>query len=350
MRQRSRAISTPESGTVDTETFRVAQSSIWVIAWSSRSIGGHDPSGSSERAIRVSSPIPIHVVDAFTDVAFRGNPAAVCLIDGPREDAWLQAVAAEMNLAETAFVWREGDALRIRWFTPTVEVPLCGHATLASAHVLYELGRVSADASMVFEAPSGRLSAAREGEWIRLDFPALPPRAQPRTPPDGLIRALGLETVRAPRAPRVYEVPRPGATDGPSWLVELESAAALRAVVPRFRELLEIEGHAVILTAPGEAGADFVSRFFAPRVGIDEDPVTGSAHCTLAPFWCARLGRDELTGRQLSQRTGTLRVRHHGDRVELLGRAVTVLGGAGSEGRSCRRRIAEPAGVPRPLA
>ena len=269
----------------------------------------------------MAKPVPIHQVDAFTDVAFRGNPAAVCLLDAPRDAAWMQSVAAEMNLAETAFVWREAEAYRLRWFTPAVEVPLCGHATLAAAHVLYETARAKPDAEIAFDTLSGRLLAAREGDWLRLDFPALPPRAEPCAPPAGLLAALGLA------AALVHEVPRPNASDGPSWLVELGSPAELLAVRPDFAALRNVAGHAVILTARGNAEHAFVSRFFAPKAGVDEDPVTGSAHCSLAPFWCARLGRDELTGLQLSQRTGVVRVRLRGARVHLLGRAVTVLRG-----------------------
>jgi PhzF family phenazine biosynthesis protein len=268
--------------------------------------------------------VPIHQVDAFTDAPFLGNPAAVCLLDAPRDAPWMQAVAAEMNLAETAFVWPEGGAFGLRWFTPAVEVPLCGHATLASAHVLYDTGRVREDAAIAFDSHSGRLAAEREGAWIRLDFPALPPREMPCAPPPGLLDALGLN---AASGARVHEVPRPNATDGPSWLVELASVAALRAVQPDFPALRSVAGHAVILTARGEGEYDFVSRFFAPKAGVDEDPVTGSAHCSLAPFWCARLGREELTGQQLSQRTGVVRVRRRGGRVHLLGHAVTVLRG-----------------------
>lgn len=270
----------------------------------------------------MSGRIPLHQVDAFTHEPFRGNPAAICLPDGPRATAWMQAVAAEMNLAETAFVWRERDAYRLRWFTPTVEVPLCGHATLASAHVLWRIGAEPAGAPIAFETLSGRLVAAAEDDWIRLDFPALPPRDTPCSPPAGLLEALG-----SPPA-RVHEVPRPKAADGPSWLVELESEAAVAGLRPDFRALAALPGHAVIATARGELeGRDFVSRFFAPKAGIDEDPVTGSSHCSLAPFWCARLGRGELVGLQLSARTGIVRVRRRGERIDLLGRAVTVLQG-----------------------
>lgn len=264
--------------------------------------------------------VPLHQVDAFSHVPFRGNPAAVCLLDEPREAAWMQSIAAEMNLAETAFVWRERGAYGLRWFTPAVEVPLCGHATLASAHVLYETGREKPDAAIAFDTLSGRLVAVRESDWIRLDFPALPPRAE-APPPPGLLAALGLAEAR------VCEVPRPAASDGPSFLVEVESAEALRAVEPDFRALARAPGHAVIVTARGSGEYDFVSRFFAPKAGVDEDPVTGSAHCSLAPYWCARLGRSELTGLQLSQRSGVVRVRSRGERVDLLGRALTVLRG-----------------------
>lgn len=267
-------------------------------------------------------PLLLHQVDAFTNEPFRGNPAAVCLLDGPRDAAWMQAVAAEMNLAETAFVSPEKGVHRLRWFTPAVEVPLCGHATLASAHVLWNVGAVAARDEIRFETLSGRLTAALEGDWIRLDFPALPPRNEPCAPPDGLLAALGVE------AARVHEVPRPNASDGPSWLVELASEAELLALRPDFRALAAIAGHAVIATARGtDAGRDYVSRFFAPKLGIDEDPVTGSAHCSLAPFWCARIGRDALTGVQLSARTGIVRVRTRGARVEMSGQAVTVLRG-----------------------
>ncbi len=272
----------------------------------------------------MTKPIPLHQVDAFTDVPFRGNPAAVCLLDAPRDAAWMQAVAAEMNLAETAFLWPEGSAQRLRWFTPAVEVPLCGHATLASAHVLYETGRAPAHAALAFDTLSGRLTAEREDAgWIRLDFPALPPRPEPCTPPAGLMAALGLGTSAA----TVHEVPRPNASDGPSWLVVLPSPAALRAVAPDYRALARVAGHAAIVTAPGEGAHDFVSRFFAPKAGVDEDPVTGSAHCSLAPYWCERLGREELTGLQASARSGVVRVRRRGARVHLLGQAVTVLRG-----------------------
>ena len=281
------------------------------------------------RGIRLgdmTTPPAIYQIDAFTNVPFRGNPAAVCVLAAPREADWMQAVAAEMNLAETAFVWPANGALGLRWFTPAVEVPLCGHATLASAQALWESERAPKDAPIAFDTKSGRLTAEREGDgWIRLDFPALPPRAEAcEAPPAGLLAALG---IAGTAGVRVHEVPRPNASDGPSWLVLLESNAALRALAPDFRALRGVAGHAVIATARGEGEHDFASRFFAPKAGVDEDPVTGSAHCSLAPFWCTRLGRSELTGIQLSPRTGIVRVHARGERVHLLGQAVTVLRG-----------------------
>ncbi len=208
---------------------------------------------------------------------------------------------------------------------PYALVPLCGHATLAAAHVLWETERVPAATAIAFETLSGRLGAERESDgWIRLDFPALPPQREVCAPPPGLLSALGLPSAAALG---VYEVPRPSASDGPSWLVELTSLAALRALAPDFRALRAVAGHAVIATARGEGEHDFASRFLAPKAGVDEDPVTGSAHCSLAPFWCARLGRSELCGVQLSARTGVVRVRARGARVHLLGEAVTVLRG-----------------------
>ncbi len=262
--------------------------------------------------------VPLFQVDAYTDTPFRGNPAAVCLLDGPRDERWMQSVAAEMNLAETAFLWPEGDAHRLRWFTPTVEVPLCGHATLASAHVLYETARAKPDATLAFDTHSGRLLAAREGDWLRLDFPALP--SQQGAPPAGVIEALGVVPARTARVPR--------GADDPNWIVEVASAAEVREAKPRFAGLLAPGVHGVILTAASdERACDFVSRFFVPSAGIDEDPVTGSAHCALTPYWCARFGRSELTGHQVSKRGGVVRVRLRGERVDLLGRAVTVLRG-----------------------
>jgi predicted PhzF superfamily epimerase YddE/YHI9 len=252
------------------------------------------------------APVPILQVDAFTSEPFKGNPAAVCILPEPRQDAWMQAVAAEMNLSETAFLLREGDDWRLRWFTPTVEVDLCGHATLASAHVLLEQ-----DGAVRFLTRSGELTARRNGSWIELDFPSLP--AETAAAPDGLAEALGANPVHVGKSRFDY-------------VAELRSekeVRVLRVDIPRLRT---VEARGVIVTSRGR-DYDFVSRFFAPRAGVDEDPVTGSAHCCLAPYWSERLGKTELTGYQASARGGVVQVRLEGDRVILRGQAVTVLRG-----------------------
>jgi len=258
--------------------------------------------------------IAIHTVDAFTAEPFRGNPAAVCLLAAPRDAGWMQSVAAEMNLAETAFVHPEGGALRLRWFTPKVEVDLCGHATLAAAHVLWQTGRLGPGERARFETRSGALVAARRGDEIELDFPATPVHAA--KPPPELLPALRI----APGAARFTGRSRF------DWLVEVGSEAEVRALAPDFALLRPVGGRGVIVTsAAAAAGFDFVSRFFAPAAGIDEDPVTGSAHCALAPYWGGRLRRDAMAGWQASARGGAVGVRLAGDRVLLYGRAVTVL-------------------------
>lgn len=259
--------------------------------------------------------VPIYCVDAFTERPFAGNPAAVCILSDDRPDAWLQSVAAEMNLSETAFLRKEGDGWRLRWFTPTVEVDLCGHATLAAAHALWEAGLAREAAPLVFRTKSGALAAVRRGEAIELDFPAEP--AAPATPPRGLLEALGVEALSVAR-------------NRLDFLVELDSEDRLRRIQPRFPALAEACGKArgVIVTAPSRAPEfDFVSRYFAPSFGIDEDPVTGSAHCCLGPFWAARLGKSALIGFQASRRGGVVGVRVADSRVFLGGRAVTVLRG-----------------------
>jgi PhzF family phenazine biosynthesis protein len=258
--------------------------------------------------------LPIVQVDAFTAEPFAGNPAAVCVLPAPRDERWMQAVAREMNLSETAFLVRRGDgAFDLRWFTPVAEVELCGHATLASAHVLWSEGHLPAGETARFQTRSGELRATARAPWIELDFPATVPA--PATAPPGLGAALGVEPVAV-------------LTSRFDFLVELDSEAAVRALAPDFRALRSLGVRGVIATAPAvTAGFDFVSRFFAPGVGVDEDPVTGSAHCALAPFWGARLGRAEMTGYQASARGGVVRVRLAGDRVILAGQAVTVLRG-----------------------
>jgi PhzF family phenazine biosynthesis protein len=260
---------------------------------------------------------PLYLIDAFTDAPFRGNPAAVCWLGQPAPDSWMQALATELNQAETAFLVPEGDWFRLRWFTPVAEVDLCGHATLASAHFLWTTGRLARPEIARFETRSGRLTAtATAGGGITLDFPASVP--VPVDPPPSLLSTLGVAT-GATWSNRAAQ---------PDLLVLLDRAVEVRSLNPDLVALKRIDARGVIVTAPGDQpGIDFVSRFFAPRFGVDEDPVTGSAHCSLAPFWAARLGRTELVGFQASRRGGVVRTRLDGDRVKLTGHAVTVVTG-----------------------
>lgn len=258
-------------------------------------------------------PLPLYIVDAFADRPFAGNPAAVCLLDRPRDEAWMQALAGEMNLSETAFVAPADAGFGLRWFTPKVEVALCGHATLATAHVLYETDRARPHDTVRFHTKSGQLTVKRAGDALEMDFPAV--RADPCESPPGLAVALGAE-------------PRFVGRNGMDYLVELADEAAVRALAPDLARLSALPVRGVIVTAAGStASADFVSRFFAPRAGVPEDPVTGSAHCALGPHWAAKLRKDDLVGYQASPRGGTVRVGVRGDRVLLGGRAVTVLRG-----------------------
>lgn len=253
-------------------------------------------------------------IDAFSDTPFGGNPAAVCLLAGPAGEAWMQAVAREMNLSETAYLHPEAGGYRLRWFTPGGEVDLCGHATVASAHFLWEEGHLEASAEAVFFTRSGRLSARRSGEWIEVDFPADP--IEPGEPPPEVGEALG--------APPVFY-----ATTGLYALAEVESEAELRSLEPSYERLRGVHPIGLIVTArSSESAFDFVSRFFAPNVGINEDPVTGSAHCSLGPLWGERLGKTEMTAFQASPRGGVVRVRLAGERVILGGQAVTVMRGS----------------------
>jgi PhzF family phenazine biosynthesis protein len=254
-------------------------------------------------------------VDAFTATPFAGNPAAVCILAAPAEPAWMQSVAHEMNLAETAFlVPRGGAEYDLRWFTPAAEVPLCGHATLASAHALWEGGDLPPGSTARFHTKSGVLTARQADAWIEMDFPAEPPSPEPAPP--GLLDALGIAARWTGRRARLDY-----------WLVEVADEDAVRRVAPDSRAVARA-ARAVIVTARASSGnADFVSRFFAPALAVDEDPVTGSAHCVLAPFWAERFGRSELTGYQASPRGGVVRVRVAGDRVILAGQAVTVMRG-----------------------
>ncbi|MBO6934418.1 MAG: PhzF family phenazine biosynthesis protein [Deltaproteobacteria bacterium] len=253
-------------------------------------------------------------VDAFADGPFTGNPAAVAILEKPRDESWMQRVAQEMNLSETAFVLPAGSDWAIRWFTPTTEVALCGHATLASFHALREEGKVGD--SVTFSSASGPLVARAVGDRVELDFPATPPERCDE--PEGLLDALGLADAKHIARSR-HDV-----------LVEVGEQKELTDLYPDFRALSGVDARGVIVTAmadEGGEGLDFVSRFFAPRAGVDEDPVTGSAHCALAPYWSAKLGARPLRAKQLSRRSGRLEVELRGDRVALRGQAVTVLAG-----------------------
>lgn len=256
---------------------------------------------------------PITQVDAFTSVPFAGNPAAVCVLPAARDEAWMQNVAREMNLAETAFLVPRTEGYDLRWFTPAVEVDLCGHATLASAHVLWEEDRLKAGETARFHTRSGWLTAVQRGEWIEMDFPATGDAPEPA--PLELADGLGAQLKYVGRSKFDY-------------IVELESEEALRGLQPDFGLLRRLGGRGVIVTARSSSrDYDFVSRFFAPAAGIDEDPVTGSAHACLGPFWSARLGKTQFVAYQASARGGVVRVRVNGERVLLGGQAVTVLRG-----------------------
>lgn len=252
-------------------------------------------------------------IDAFTDRPFAGNPAAVCLLEDERDSRWMQAVAAEMNLSETAFVRPLEEGFELRWFTPAIEVELCGHATLAAAHALWGEGVVGGNEPIQFHTKSGVLTCTQHGEFIELDFPATPSHAA--EPPEGLFLAL--------KVPRSF-VGRSKFDN----LVLVESEQVLRSLKPDFSRLRQIPMRGVIVTsASDDPRFDFVSRYFAPGAGIDEDPVTGSAHCCLGPLWSERLGKTEMTAFQASARGGIVRVRVAGDRIFLGGQAVTILKG-----------------------
>jgi PhzF family phenazine biosynthesis protein len=256
-------------------------------------------------------PIRIVTVDAFTNVAFSGNPAAVCVLPEPRTEEWMRNVAREMNLSETAFLLPQADGYDLRWLTPSVEVDLCGHATVASAHVLWQDGHLPAGQQARFHTRSGLLMADQRGEWIELDFPVK--IATVSEPPAELLPALGVQALAV--AKNVFD-----------YLVEVESEEVLRDMSPDHSKLRKIPVRGVIVTARSSTpGFDFISRFFAPGSGIDEDPVTGSAHTALGPYWGGKLGKSEMTGYQASARGGVVRVRLNGDRIILGGQAVTVM-------------------------
>ncbi len=252
-------------------------------------------------------------VDAFSNKPFAGNPAAVCILQEPRDEQWMQQVAQEMNLAETAFLIPQEDGYNLRWFTPLVEVDLCGHATLASAHVLWETGQLPAGKQARFHTKSGLLTAEQKDAWIELNFPIKP--EQEVDEPAHLLQALGVPSQYIGKNEFDY-------------LVEVDSEEVVRNMRPNFSLLKTVPARGVIVTSRASTeGYDFISRFFGPQVGIDEDPVTGSAHTCLAPYWGKKLGKDAMVGYQASARGGVVRVRLAGERVLLGGQAITVLRG-----------------------
>jgi predicted PhzF superfamily epimerase YddE/YHI9 len=257
--------------------------------------------------------LTIYQVDAFTDRPFAGNPAGVCLLDAPADAGWMQNVAREMNLSETAFLVPVPGGYNLRWFTPAIEVDLCGHATLASAHMLSEQGRLAPGASARFHTRSGTLTACKSGDWIEMDFPATP--AVLATAPDGLLGALGVEAVYVGQ--NIFD-----------YLVEVACEATVHELKPDFDRLACLPVRGVIVTSRSDSPEfDFVSRFFAPASGVNEDPVTGSAHCCLGPYWSEKVGKRELRAYQASARGGVVGVRVAGERVILRGQAVTVIQG-----------------------
>jgi len=258
--------------------------------------------------------VRIYQVDSFAEKPFTGNPAGVCLLEEPVADSWMQGVAMEMNLSETAFSMPRPDGdFDLRWFTPTIEVELCGHATLATAHILWETGVLLPDQQVRFHTKSGLLTADRYGDRIELDFPASP--TEPVDPPEGLLDGFDARATYLGKTRFDY-------------LAELPGEAAVRDAAPDFVALKRLGLRGVIVTARSENPEfDFVSRFFAPGAGINEDPVTGSAHCALAPYWAHKLGKTEMVAFQASKRGGTVHVRLVGDRIKLAGRAVTILRG-----------------------
>ncbi|MFE4106895.1 PhzF family phenazine biosynthesis protein [Almyronema epifaneia] len=260
------------------------------------------------------TPLTVSQVDAFTAQPFAGNPAAVCVLAEAASDRWMQAIAAEMNLSETAFLVPQADGYDLRWFTPAVEVDLCGHATLASAHVLWDEGHLAPDQTARFHTRSGLLTATYENGWITLNFPTQPVEAIASDP--DLLKAL-----------RGADLKFIGKSST-NYLVELASEQHVRLLQPDFALMQLLPRQGVIVTSQGEAATvDFVSRYFAPAAGINEDPVTGSAHCSLAPYWQQILGKDEFLAHQVSKRGGVLQVKSRGDRVEISGQAVTVMRG-----------------------
>jgi PhzF family phenazine biosynthesis protein len=265
-------------------------------------------------------PPPLYVINAFVVASnpFSGNPAAVCLLDKPREDSWLQAVAAQMNLSETAFLLpaENSNDWNLRWFTPKAEVDLCGHATLASAYFLWQTRTIPGDHPAIFQTRSGQLTCTRRDDWIEMDFPA-EPAVPADDAPSQLLAALNCPGKIVGKKRNRFD-----------FLIELPDEQTLRNLKPDLRALSAIPVRGVIVTAKSSTSQyDFISRFFAPAVGVDEDPVTGSAHCCLAPYWSAKLGKTEMLAYQASARGGVVRVTAKGDRVLLAGQAITIVTG-----------------------
>jgi PhzF family phenazine biosynthesis protein len=254
--------------------------------------------------------VKLHVVDAFTNRLFEGNPAAVCVLDAPRDDEWMKLVASEMNLSETAFLHAIEGGYSLRWFTPVVEVKLCGHATLASAFTLWETGVLAPDQPVRFHTLSGWLTCRRDGGWTEMDFPAL--SVAQAEPPRALLEGLGVTPAFVGNA-------------GFQWLVELANETTVRALRPDFQRLAELPVQGIIVTARSESPEfDFISRYFAPASGVNEDPVTGSAHCALGPYWQSKLGKNDFKAYQASRRGGVVKLSVRGERVLLRGQAVMM--------------------------
>lgn len=259
----------------------------------------------------------IFQVDAFTDKPFRGNPAGVCLLEDPQSDSWMQDIAMEMNLSETAFLLKIKEGFSLRWFTPKTEVSLCGHATLASAHILWEEGILRLEEEAIFLTKSGKLVASNKDNGIEMDFPSM--SVQDADAPNSLIGALKIKP---------SYIGRYLCSSGASYLIEVESEDVVKNMNPDFGKLRFEDAKAIIVTSISESSDyDFISRFFAPALGIDEDPVTGSAHCCLAPYWAPKLQKNELVGYQASKRSGVVHCRVSGNRVFLKGKAITIFKG-----------------------
>ena len=257
--------------------------------------------------------IPIYQVDAFTNTPFCGNSAAICLLSEPKDEIWMQNVAAEMNLSETAFLYRQDEGYNLRWFTPAIEVDLCGHATLAAAHALYEAGHIGDKELVKFSTRSGFLTATRADNMIELNFPK-EPADEAKNIPANLLGALHVRPTFVGKNRLDY-------------LIEVASVEEVQNLTPNFDQLKSLKMRGVMVTAKSQSECDFVSRYFAPGAGINEDPVTGSAHCCLGPYWAKKLGKNDLVAHQISKRKGILYLRLADDRIYIRGQAVTIFKG-----------------------